>query len=227
VQLRPCLPYREQLLDPSGVVVAQQSFFLDCFPGYSQPDTPQSGFVNYYAMRLQVPASLPAGRYSLRWQSVLEPVHDTAAARIVVITAPQPCTQLQLSITAGRNGAGLGHYYAPVVFRNVSTQPCSLRGFPGVEYVAPDGRAKATVAVHETTIPIKTVVVRPGKTAAAMLSGSDFGPNGGAVPCPAVNGVRVIAPGLTEQVFVPAPVDDCDNGRIFVSTVQPGPRPQP
>lgn len=227
VQLRPCLPYREQLLDRFGDVVAQQSFYLDCNLAYAQPDTPQSGFVNFYAMRLQVPASLAPGRYSLRWQSVLEPVQDTAAVRVVVSSPPPPCTQQQLRITAGRSGVGLGSYYAPVVFHNISTEPCSLRGFPGVQFVAPDGHAVATHPVHETTIATRTVVLQPGRAASAMLSGSDFGPNGGATPCPDVSGVRVIAPGLTTQVFVPAGVDNCNEGDLFVSTVQPGARPQP
>lgn len=80
---------------------------------------------------------------------------------------------------------------------------CSLRGFPGVES---PGR---------------------GGYVAPMLPGSDFGPNGGAVPCPATAGVRVVAPGLVSQVFVQAGVDYCDGGRIFVSAVQPGLRPEP
>lgn len=84
VQLRPCLPYRERLLSTSGAVVVTQAFRLNCNPVFSQPDTPQSGYVNYYAMRLQVPSSLPPGRYALQWQSALEPVQDTAAARVVV-----------------------------------------------------------------------------------------------------------------------------------------------
>lgn len=104
---------------------------------------------------------------------------------------------------------------------------CSLRGFPGVEYVAPNGRRMPTRPVRETAVPARTVVLRPGRTASAMLSGSDFGPNGGAVPCPATAGVRVIAPGLVSQVFVQAGVDYCDGGRIFVSAVQPGLRPEP
>jgi hypothetical protein len=158
---------------------------------------------------------------------VLEPVRDTASVRIVVTPPPPPCTQEQLRITAGRGGVGLGHYYAPIVFRNISVVACSLRGFPGVQFVAPEGHAMATHPVHETTIVIKTVALPPGKAASAMLSGSDFGPNGGASPCPGVSGVRIIAPGLTTQVFVPADVDDCGGGDIFVSPMQPGPRPQP
>jgi hypothetical protein len=227
VQLRPCLPYRELLVDTNGDVVTEQAFLLNCFAGFPQPDTPQSGFVNYYAMQLRLPGSVPPGTYALRWESVLEPVHDTASGRIVVSAPAPPCTQQQLRITAGRQGAGLGHFYSPVIFRNISTTTCSLRGYPGVEYVAPDGTAIPTQPDHETTIPVRTVVVRPGKAASAMLSGVDFGPNGGATPCPDVSGVRVIARGLTTQVFVPAGVDDCYDGSIFVSAVQPGPRPSP
>jgi len=80
---------------------------------------------------------------------------------------------------------------------------------------------------HNTSIPVRTVVVKPGKTASAMLSGGDFGPNGGATPCPETAGVRIIAPGLTTQIFVPHITDYCNDGDIFVSTVQRGSRPQP
>lgn len=227
VQLRPCLPYRELLLDLDSHVVAERSFFLNCFAGFPQPDTPGSGFINYYAMQMPLPGSVPPGTYLLRWESVLEPVQDTAGTRIVVSAAAPSCRQDQLRISAGRAGAGLGSFYAPVVFRNVSATPCSLRGFPGLEYVAPDGRALSTHPSHESTIPVRTVVLRPGKAASVMLSGGDFGPNGGATPCPEVSGVRIIAPGLTTQVFVPAGVDNCYDGDIFVSAVQPGRRPSP
>ena len=135
--------------------------------------------------------------------------------------------QAQLRITAGRQGAGLGHFYSPVVFRNISTTSCSLRGYPGVEYVAPDGAAMPTRPEHDTAVPVRTVAIKPGNTASAMLSGGDFGPNGGATPCPDVAGVRIIAPGLTSQVFVPGITDNCNDGNIFVSTVQRGSRPQP
>ena len=80
---------------------------------------------------------------------------------------------------------------------------------------------------HDTAIPVRTVVLPPGKTASGMLSGGDFGPNGGATPCPETAGVRIIAPGLTTQVFLPDITLNCNDGNIFVTTVQRGSRPQP
>ena len=228
IQLDPCLPYREQLLErATGAVVAEQTYVLNCDPSSPAPDTPSSGYRNYYAMQLAVPTDLAPGRYDLRWQSVLEPVTSMGRRTVRVLAAPAPCTQPQLRITASQGGVGLGSFYQPVVFRNISRTACSLRGFPGVEYAAPDGSAIATSASHRTDIAFRTVALLPGRAASASLSGSDSGPNGGATPCPEVSGVRVIAPGLSTQVLVRGVIYDCNGGHISVTPVQPGARPQP
>jgi len=220
----PCLPFREELRSEQDVTLAEQTFLLNCDTigrvsvGIGDPVV--------LDMRLAIPPTATPGDAELSWDLPVGVSADVPSS-VRILAAPPSCTQAQLRIAAGRQGAGLGSFYAPVIFRNVSTVACSLRGYPGVEFVAADGAAIPTTPSHGTAIPVRTVVLKPGRTASAMLSGADFGPNGGATPCPETAGVRIIAPGLTTQVFVPGIGLNCYDGHIFVSTVQPGSRPQP
>lgn len=220
----PCLPFRERLVGERGVTLAEQTFLLAC-------DSIERASIGIgdpvvLAMRLAIPTTAAPGDAELSWTLPVGVSADVPSS-VKLLAAPPPCTQAQLRITGGRQGAGLGSFYAPILFRNVSTTACSLRGYPGVEYVAADGTAMPTRPSQDTAIPVRTVVLPPGKTASAMLSGGDFGPNGGATPCPETAGVRIIAPGLTTQVFLPDITLNCNDGNIFVTTVQRGSRPQP
>lgn len=62
----------------------------------------------------------------------------TTAAAIPVPRAPRAslpptCTDAQLRITRGGGDAGLSHYSTAVLFTNISTRTCTLRGYPGAD----------------------------------------------------------------------------------------------
>jgi Protein of unknown function (DUF4232) len=211
VTLDPCLPYRERLVDhTTGVVLYEQDFLLnDC--GASPPiaiHDPQSNQSTYFDLRYDVPLSAPPGDYDLVWQSVLKPVNAVSDDVIHIVSGPAACRDGQLRASAGATGAGLGSYYDVIVFRNISATTCSLYGFPGVQLTDGDGRGVTTRQQRDSVMP-HLVVLAPGATASATISGADSGPNGGATACKPFAGVLVIAPGQHRQTLVRGVGDRC------------------
>ncbi len=54
-------------------------------------------------------------------------------------TSAPACRALQLRVTQGRGGAAAGTFYERVVFTNVATTTCLLRGYPTISAVGPNG----------------------------------------------------------------------------------------
>jgi hypothetical protein len=55
-------------------------------------------------------------------------------------TSAPPCRAGQLRVRQGRSGVGLGNELEELVFTNVGTRPCLLRGYPKVAGETPAGR---------------------------------------------------------------------------------------
>ena len=203
VLLDTCLPYRARLVnDTTHVVLYEEDFLLNgCgSPPITVTDA-QSQHSTFFDLRFDVPASAPPGDYDLVWQSVLKPVNAASGSVVHIQDAPPPCRDGQIAISAGSTGAGLGSYYDTIVFRNVSSSICSLYGYPGVQLADGSGHG---VRTNEQRDPMTAhvVVLAPGRTASATISGADSGPNGGATPCKPSAGVLVIAPGQRRQTLV-------------------------
>ncbi|MBV9293411.1 MAG: DUF4232 domain-containing protein, partial [Frankiales bacterium] len=222
LQTDPCPAYREQLVTDNAPsrVVADAAYYVNC-QAIGDPSAPSQ----LLAMQLAVPSNAPAGLAELSWEL---PVGDSAnvSHSVRIVAPPPPCRQSQLSIKAGRTGVGLGSYYDRILFTNVSSTTCSLFGYPGVQFESSSGQPLPTTPTHGSSYPVETVVLRPGGVASDVLSGADSGPNGGATACTRINGVRIIAPGLTTQVLVHAAMD-CNHGTIRVTAVVSGPNASP
>lgn len=134
-------------------------------------------------------------------------------ARAAQASGPPGCSSGQISVSAGRAGAGLGHVGAPLLFRNTGSATCVLTGYPGVALVKPSGTGEVQVsrspqgylgglASPSTAPPV--VRVRPGQTISALLEGDDNPAHGSGV-CPSYQALLVTAPNQTVTVRVARP----------------------
>ncbi|MEU0529013.1 DUF4232 domain-containing protein [Amycolatopsis tolypomycina] len=120
------------------------------------------------------------------------------------------CTANDVRLELGQGDAGAGSRYRPLRITNVSGTPCTVRGFPGVSYVAGDDEHQVGgAAVHEGDdgAPVRLAT---GETAAAtiqLVNVHNYDP-AQCRPTP-VRGLRVYLPQGTASKFVPDPGTGC------------------
>jgi Protein of unknown function (DUF4232) len=128
-------------------------------------------------------------------------------ARIVAVASTGStarCTAHQLSVRLGTAGHAAGSTYRPIVFTNTGSSPCTLRGYPGVSYVAPKtGAQVGAPATRDTGVAPTTVTLAPRGHAAALLQLVNY-INYPASDCKAkpVSGLRVYPPGSRAAKYV-------------------------
>src|SRR3954452_4442082 len=131
----------------------------------------------------------------------------SAAARLVSVastTSPTRCRVSSLSLRLGRADHAAGSTYRPIIFTNTGGAACTLRGYPGVSYVAPTtGRQVGAAAGRDDAEPTRTITLAPGGHAAALLQ-LVIPFNSPAADCVAktVSGLRVYPPGSTAAAYV-------------------------
>ena len=126
------------------------------------------------------------------------------AAAPAAPAAPSRCGTGQLSIRLGRDSGAAGSVYAPLVFTNTGETSCTLTGYPGVSYVAPQsGKQVGAAAERNPQHPVHTVTLSPGGRAAAVLQRVNY-LNYPAGSCKAthVSGLRVYPPGSRTAAYV-------------------------
>ena len=106
-----------------------------------------------------------------------------------------------------------GTFFYGLKFTNLSGNPCTLRGYPGVSAVDVNGHRVGRPASRFTGHPIHTIMLLAGQTATASVGIVDVG----AVPpssCHAVTaaGFRVYPPGQRSSRVVPFPFRTCSAG---------------
>jgi hypothetical protein len=217
----PCIPFREQLVTAAGSLVAGEDHMLDC-----QAISDSGASQLTLDMQLRVPSTAPAGDVQLRWETPIVGVQADDGATVTVTAAPPQCTAAQLNVGPGRSGVGLGNYVQYVILTNTSGRDCSLRGFPGVQFVNGAGQPLPTRPHHGSsyfwgTDQISSIVLAPGGRASFGLAGSDYD-NVHQRACPQAAGIKVIPPGLTTQQLVSVTWPDCYRGRVDVSPVVAG-----
>ena len=119
-------------------------------------------------------------------------------------TGPSMCRTSGLSVKLGGSNGAAGSIYRPLIFTNTGTASCTLRGYPGVSFVAPKsgdqvGAAGSRNAQHAVT----TVTLAAGGSASAVVQIVDEG-NYPPSRCKAsaVSGLRVYPPGNTDAAYV-------------------------
>ncbi|HET6817828.1 MAG TPA: DUF4232 domain-containing protein [Mycobacteriales bacterium] len=221
-KVRPCLPYREQLvaLDGTQTAYGTSYFRMNC----SAMGAPSAqGYT--LDMELALPNDIPVGSYALQWQTPIQSLGSGGSQTIQITPAPAPCQQDQLDFSVGGSGAATGHYALKIILRNISPRACSLRGFPGVQFVNADGADMPTVPHHGSsfmwnTSTYETVRLAAGTAASFALGGVDMDSTG--QQCPVATTVKVIAPGLFKQVPLQVNWPYCLQGHVDVSPVVAG-----
>jgi hypothetical protein len=128
-------------------------------------------------------------------------------------TAPR-CATTSLDVALGAIKQTVNtQYQVPIVFTNVSAQPCSLLGFPGTEFGA--GGALPVDLVRTPAKPVRVNLVPRGQAHAVLtfLTGPDPSCDAGGPWIPST--LTVTPPDDTTSVQIPWPggsVDDCQTG---------------
>jgi hypothetical protein len=227
VPLDPCLPYRERLVDhTTRAVLSEQDFLLNCgLPPVTVSD-PESRHSTFFDLRLDIPATAPAGEYDLVWQSVLKPVNAVSDRSVHVQSGPPPCRDGQVSAVDGPKRQAMNQYGHTVVLANASGSACSLRGYPGVRLVdtagARIGKDAARGGGYVFPDPGPATVVLPALTGKASFTfGGPAMTGGGQVPCPTSAAALVFPPGMRVPLRVAMIEPYCEGG-ISTSAVVAG-----
>lgn len=116
-------------------------------------------------------------------------------------------------------GAAAGSTYYKLEFTNLSGRSCTLRGYPVVSAVDLHGRRVGSAAGRNPTGPPRTITLKPGASAAAVLQIADAY-NYPAATCHRTTaaGLRVYPPNQTQAKTVPFPFLACSRtGPTYLS----------
>jgi hypothetical protein len=114
------------------------------------------------------------------------------------------CQTSDLTVTLTGAGAGAGSVFQKIVFKNHTAHSCSLRGYPGVSYVAGSAGRQVGPAAARETARVFTVTLAPGKTAHATLREGNYHNYTRSTCQPRhVRGLRVYPPNTRAAVFLP------------------------
>lgn len=137
-------------------------------------------------------------------------VHHQATAQSV-----GACSSADIVNWLNTTGNGTaGSIYYQVEFTNVSTQHCTLFGYPGVSAVNAAGHQIGATASRQSATP-HTVNLAPGASATAawqVTVTSNFTPS--ACKAQTAHGVRVYAPGATISDVIPFPYSTCSTHTV-------------
>ena len=123
-------------------------------------------------------------------------------------------------------GAAAGSTYYKLEFTNLSGRACTLRGYPGVSAVDLRGRQVGSAAGRNPTYPLRTITLKPGASAAAVLQIADAY-NYPAATCHRTTaaGLRLYPPNSTQAKTVPFPLLACSRAGPTFLHVAPVQRP--
>jgi hypothetical protein len=142
------------------------------------------------------------------WLLLLGPVALAAVvatgAATAAASAPPRCRTSVLSVRLGPADGALGTIYRSIVFTSHARAACSLRGHPGVSYVAGSRGRQVGPAADWDPGTSRTIVLAPGRSAYAVLREREtFNYPAAACRPAAVRGIRVYPPGSRAAVFLP------------------------
>jgi hypothetical protein len=222
----PCLPFEEQLVSLDGSqTYTSQAFLLDC---HALGRLPRST-APVMAMQLEMREDVPVGDVRLVWRTPLPGVAVTDGPVIHVTPAPPDCTKQQLTLTAGgelaHDATRRADYF---IFTNGSAKVCSLRAYPGIQFIGADGKPMPTPDRRAELTPFwnepeQVFVLAPhGGAVSFAIAGRSSGAHGEA--CPTTKGIKFIKPGgvISDQMYVDDAWPYCTGGHVLVSPVVKG-----
>lgn len=113
------------------------------------------------------------------------------------------CSIGTLALSFDARGAATGHRFYAIMLKNVGSRSCHLKGFPGVSLLDRNARQFGRPAQRARgSVTIKTVVLRPGRTASASLEDDSGSRCADRDRSPSAY-VRVFPPGSRRALRVP------------------------
>lgn len=133
------------------------------------------------------------------------------------------CATNDLEITTADSQGAAGSTLVNVVFKNTSSEPCSMRGFPGVSMVANhNGTQLGKPAQREKDVPSKDVKLDPGASAIAPVKITQVGALDPQECKPQdADGLRVYPPEQTKAAYVSMKNLEGCSGEVEYLSVQP------
>ncbi|VXC37897.1 Putative secreted lipoprotein [Arthrobacter sp. 9AX] len=133
---------------------------------------------------------------------------------------PALCKAAGLSAATDASGGGAaGSVYMKLNLTNTGSEPCILRGFPGVSLAADAAGAPiGAAATRDESTPPTDVTLAPGQTGSAVLR---YTQAGNYPDCAMVDaaGYRIYPPEDTASLFLPQPTKACSNADIALLTI--------
>jgi hypothetical protein len=132
-------------------------------------------------------------------------VTEAAIGATLRTTLTPMCRTSQLRVGLKLSGHAAGTTYYAIVFSRRGTARCTLRGYPGVSFVAPKtGHQVGAAASRNARDSVRTVLVGNGRAASALLGIANHSLFG-TTSCNSrpVSGLRVYPPGGVTAVYLP------------------------
>lgn len=134
--------------------------------------------------------------------------------------SPGLCKAAGLTAATDATGGGAaGSVYMKLMLTNKGTEPCLLRGFPGVSLVAnATGAPIGAPATRDNTAPAVDVLLAPGKSGTAVLR---YTQARNYMECKVADaaGYRIYPPEDKASLFVAEPRTACTNADITLLSV--------
>jgi hypothetical protein len=131
------------------------------------------------------------------------------------------CKAGDLRVSLGGGDAAMGHTYRTLRFTNVSGHSCTLRGFPGVSYVAGDDGHQVGAPAARTGNSGTSIRLANGQTASTTVGMANVH-NYDAATCKpqSIRGLRVYVPDERAAKFVQLNGTGCGNAKVQQLTVK-------
>lgn len=150
------------------------------------------------------------------------PATSTPASPSPVSPAGTPglCKAAGLTAATDPSGGGAaGSVYMKLNLTNSGSEPCILRGFPGVSLVADAAGAPiGAPATRDESAGVVDVLLAPGLMATAVLRYTQAGNYMDCSPVDAA-GYRIYPPEDTDSLFLPQPTRACGNANITLLSI--------
>lgn len=116
-------------------------------------------------------------------------------------------------------GGAAGSVYSKLILTNSGTEPCHLKGFPGVSLTADaNGAPIGAPAKQDGSSPVADVLLAPGQAGAADMRYTQAGNYPDCNPMQAA-GYRIYPPEETASLFLAEPRTACSNEAIELLTI--------
>lgn len=133
---------------------------------------------------------------------------------------PLLCKAATLSAATDATGGGAaGSVYMTLTLTNTGTEPCLLKGYPGVSLAADaNGAPIGAAAKRDESTPVADVLLAPGQGGNAVLRYTQAANYSDCTLTPAA-GYRIYPPEDTASLFLAQPTQACSNANIELLTI--------